>query len=180
MAIPQLVTAEELAEMGERYGNFELVRGKLVPVSFASARHGQLAAEIAAALLAFVKPRQLGVVYVETGYVVERNPDTVRGPDVSFISSDRLRLVPKRGFTAGGPDLAVEIRSRDNTMKSLVAKAQEYITSGTRTVWIVDPEQSQVMVLRPGDSHVVLGAEAILEGHDVLPGFSIPVKDIFS
>ena len=165
MATHQLVTAEELERMGTRNGNYELVRGQLVPVSQPGAEHGELAARIAAALLAFVRPRKLGTVYVETGYILFRGPDTVRGPDVSFLPLHRAAAVRgRRGFVPNGPDLAVEIRSQDNTFAELSDKAQEYLEAGTRLVWVVDPPSQTVRVHEPGHPPRVVPADGVLDG----------------
>src|SRR3990172_9612434 len=117
MATHQLVTAEELERMGEQDFGYELVRGELVPVTPAGDEHAALAALIAGALTAFVRPRRLGVVHVEAGYILSRNPDTVRGLDVAFVSRERRATLGGRvrGFIAGAPDLAVDVRSRDAT-----------------------------------------------------------------
>jgi Uma2 family endonuclease len=124
MATHQLVTAEELERMGERDFGYELLRGELVPVTPAGDEHAALAALIAGALTAFVRPRRLGVVHVEAGYILSRNPDTVRGLDVAFVSRERRATLGGRvrGFIAGAPDLAVDVRSRDATLAELFAE----------------------------------------------------------
>jgi len=145
MPAEALVTAEELLLLpGSKW--LELVRGHLVQVNPAGAHHGRVAAEIAAALIAFVRPRRLGTVMVEAGFVLERDPDTVRGPDVSFARAGHPG-VDRRGFADGAPHLAVEVVSRDNSMRQLLAKADEYLAAGTELVWIIDPEAGTARVL---------------------------------
>jgi Uma2 family endonuclease len=182
MATHQLVTAEELERMGEQDFGYELVRGELVPVTPAGDEHGTLAALIAGALTAFVRPRQLGVVQVEAGYILARNPDTVRGPDVAFVSRERRAALGgrRRGFIPGAPDLAVEVRSTDTTLVELSAKGREYLDAGTRLVWLVDPQSQTVQVHEPGREPRVVSVGAVLDGGDVLPGFALPLAELFN
>ena len=130
MAVRHLVTAEELERMGEpeQGWDYELVRGELVPVMAAGRQHGVLTGSLTFELTSFVRQHGLGRVYTDgLGYKLFSNPDTVRVPDVSFVSRERepaLRGV--RGFVHGAPDLAVEVVSPDNTLAELTAKGQEY------------------------------------------------------
>jgi Uma2 family endonuclease len=180
MATHQLVTAEELERMGSRNGDYELVRGVLVPVTPPGPDHGELAAYLSAQLVAFTRPRRLGTVYVESGYVLFRGPDTVRGPDVSFLSPERAAQVKgRRGFVPFAPDLAVEVRSPDDSPADLSAKAQDYLDAGARLVWVVDPPARTVQVREPGRAPRVLGIDAVLDGGEVLPGFALPLAELF-
>ncbi|MBI3983186.1 MAG: Uma2 family endonuclease [Gemmatimonadetes bacterium] len=181
MAAHQLVTAEELERMGHQDFGYELVRGELVPVSPAGDRHGSLAALMAAALIAFVRPRHLGVVHVGAGYILARSPDTVRGPDVAFISRKRLAALGgrRRGFIPGAPDLAVEVRSADKTFAELQAKAAECLQAGTRLVWLVDPPSQAIHIHQPGLVPRALSIGDVLDGADVLPGFTLPLVELF-
>ena len=182
MAVRQLVTAEELERMGEQDFGFELVRGELVPVTPAGREHGVLTGVLAFELTAFVRAHRLGRVYPDgTGYKLSANPDTVRGPDVSFVSRERdATLKSRRGFIPGAPDLAVEIRSPDDTVAQLEAKAVEYLDAGTQLVWLVHPRSRQVKVHRPGHAPVTLSADDTLDGGDVLPGFTLPLARLFA
>ena len=181
MAVRQLVTAEELERMGSPAFGFELVRGELVPVTPAGDMHGALAAALTGELRAFVQANHLGRVYVETGYRLFSNPDTVRGPDVSFVSRARAAtLKRRRGFIHSAPDLAIEIVSEDNTPAQLATKAAEYLAAGTRLVWIVDPEPRHVRIHQPGRAVVTLPATDTLDGGDVLPGFTLPLAALFA
>jgi Uma2 family endonuclease len=181
MRAKHLVTAEELERMGERGHLLELVRGELVPVNPPGGEHGELAAVMAAELLAFVRPRGLGRVYVESGFVLTRRPDTVRGPDVSFVSRGREAVAGRRaGFVQAAPDLAVEIWSPDNSMVKLRAKAREYLAAGTRLVWLLDPRKRVVEVHAAGTPVVMPDADDSLDGADVLPGFRLSVRALFA
>jgi Uma2 family endonuclease len=185
MAVRPVVTAEELLRMprSDAYVDydFELVRGELVRVTPAGREHGVLSVFLAYELTTFVRRRSLGRVYADgVGYILARNPDTVRGPDVSFVSRTReAALKAVRGFIPGAPDLAVEVRSPDNSLADLVVKADEYLAAGTRLVWIVDPRPRTVEVRRPGLPGATLSGDAVLDGGEVLPGFSLPLSRLF-
>ena len=181
MATHHLVTADELGRMGHQDFGYELVRGELVPVSPPGEEQGRLATHIAARLFDFVVARQLGTVYVETGYVLSRNPDTVRGPDVSFLSAERSAAVRGRvGFVPFAPDLAVEIRSPSNTLAEVSAKAQEYLDAGARLVWVVDPVSQALWIHQAGREPAPVSKGSWLEGGAVLPGFDLSLAELFA
>ncbi len=179
MGVRHLVTAGELERMG---GDFELVRGELVPVMTpAGRRHGRLAAFLTAELETFVRARRVGRVYVEVGYRLFSHPDTVRGPDVSFVSRERETTARGRGgFVPGAPTLAIEIASSDKPMAQLAAKAAEYLEAGALLVWVVDPTRRKVRVHRPGQAARTLSRADTLDGADVLPGFTLPLSRLFA
>lgn len=182
MAVKHLITAEQLERIGKQDYSFELVRGELVPVTPAGREQGILAGFLTVELGMFARERELGRVYVaETGFTLQRNPDTVRAPDVSFVRRERdAALRSRRGFVPGAPDLAIEIRSPDNALAKLATKAGEYLMSGGRLVWIVDPMLRQVHVHRPRQAVIVLSSDATLDGGDVLPGFALPLSRLFA
>jgi Uma2 family endonuclease len=181
MGVPHLVSAEELERMGSN-ARYELVRGELVSVSPPGGEHGELTVLLATALVNFVRPRRLGTVYIETGFILSRHPDTVRGPDVAFVSRERRTSLGGRirGFIPGAPDLAVEIRSPGDTLAELSAKAAEYLRAGTRLVWVVDPATSNVHLHRPGAADSVIRSGASLDGEAVIPGFKFPLNELFA
>src|ERR1043166_3545884 len=176
------VTAEDLWRMGERDYDFELVAGRLVPMTPAGGRHGAVAARLTGALVAHVEAHGLGVVYVaETGYVLRRNPDTVRAPDLSFVSRERpAGREVSLGFIEGPPDLAIEVRSLDDTMAELTRKAEDYLGAGARLVWVVRPERRKVDVHRPGLPVGHLGDDGTLDGYDVVPGVRLTLGNLLS
>jgi Uma2 family endonuclease len=161
-------------------GRCELIRGELIEMSPAGYEHGRLAAEIAGILRDFVKPRSLGAITgAETGFLLERNPDTVRAPDVGFICTDRLPPKKLSGFFEGPPDLAVEILSPSDRASEVIAKVREWLTAGCKTVWIVDPETETITVHEGKERISELGKSDSLNGSDILSGFSVPVKVVF-
>lgn len=174
------ITGEELLKMGD-IGRCELVRGEIVRMSPAGGRHGELANSIAMLLTVHVKSEKLGKVYAaETGFYTQRNPDTVRAPDTMFVSNERVAQIgdPIK-YLDVPPDLAVEILSPDDTRTGVETKVEEYLQTGVRLVWVIDPDRRIVAVYRPSSDRTQLGQSEDLIGEDVLPGFSVPVSQIF-
>ncbi len=179
----QLLTAEEyLALPAPSDGSkHELVRGKIVTMSNPGLRHGEVQVNVAFAIKLFLKSNRHGRVFVESGLITDRKPDTVRGPDVSYYSQERLPLDKEViGLHDQAADLCVEVVSPSNTKKELRAKIKEYFFAGVRMVWVVDPEDRSVVALRAPDEGRTLYDEATLDGGDVLPGFSCKVSDLFA
>jgi Uma2 family endonuclease len=170
-------TAEQLLEATD-LPPCELVRGELRIISPASPRHGRLVMRISGLILNHVVERQLGEVYAaDTGFWLERKPDTVRAPDIAFVSASRFSE-PERGYFEGAPDLAVEMLSPDDRAGEVLEKVQDYLAAGTRSVWIIDPRSRTVTVYRQGGGAAVLRETDTLTD-EVVPGFEIPVRLIF-
>lgn len=175
----RLVTAEELFNYPdiERY---ELVRGTLRVSEPPGGVHGRLAMKLGSRLDDHVTRLELGTVLVEAGYLLEKGPDTVRGPDVSFVSTARLPpdRIPER-FIAGAPDLAVEILSAGDRWAEVEQKVADYLGAGARRVWLVDPKERRVIVRYPDRPSRVLTDRDMLDGEDVVPGFAFPLMELF-
>lgn len=178
---PAPLTVEDLPWLEPEEGRSELVAGVLVREPPPGESHGGIAVDVAAPLHAFVSDHGLGRVFVETGYVLASDPDTVRGPDVSFVSTRRLATGTRRGpYLVEAPDLAVEIVSPDDSRRKVAEKAAEYLAAGARAVWVVDPRHRTVTVHRPGHPSVTLGLDETLNGDPYLPGLRLPVADLFA
>jgi Uma2 family endonuclease len=177
MSETRLVTAEELLAMGQ--GRRELILGEVVELSHPGPRHGWITARICRLLDEFVESGDLGPICTDTGFRLERDPDTVRAPDVAFIAADRLEGHDPRKFLPFAPDLAVEVVSPNDFYPAVEAKAAMWIAHGTRAVWVVEPESRRVFVYRPGEPRVDLGADDEIDGGDALPGFTAPVERFF-
>lgn len=176
-----LLTAEEFYE---RFAgkDFELVRGKVVPMAPTSPEHGDTDSNLHLKLGAHVKERQLGKVYLNTGFILFRNPDVIRGPDQAFVSRARIdqHPPPESGFWPLAPDLVVEVVSPNDTAEDVALKVSEYLAAGVRMVWVVYPRQHQVHQFRPGSDPRILTGEALLDGDDVVPAFRIKLDEIWS
>ncbi|HEU4417445.1 MAG TPA: Uma2 family endonuclease, partial [Planctomycetota bacterium] len=116
----------------------------------------------------------------ETGFLLARSPDTVLAPDLSFVCTERLPPARTRGYFPGPPDLAVEVRSPDDTRRKVHKKALSWLRHGARMVWVVDPMAESVTVYRGRDDVDELGEEDEAQGGDVVPGFCVRVRDLFA
>jgi Uma2 family endonuclease len=178
----QILTAEQYARLPEnKMYRDELIRGFVCvrepgPPGFS---HGDIDGHFGYLLSAFVMPRRLGRVVHNTGFVLERNPDTVCGPDISFMAAERVPDQVDTAYLPGAPDLAVEILSRSNSKKDTAWHVAIYLRTGARLVWVVDPRKHTITVNRPNIQPEILGANDMLSGHDVLPGFQCRVADVF-
>lgn len=176
-----LVTAEELFERPDDGGRYELVEGALVPVTPAGARHGAITFRIAYLLAGHVEAHDLGVGgTAEPGFILRRNPDVVRAPDVSFVARARI---PATGVPTGywpcAPDLAVEVVSPSDRLSDVQTKLADYFSAGTRLVWVVEPETRTVYAYRSLHDVQAIGGDGELDGGDVLPGFRCAVSRLF-
>jgi Uma2 family endonuclease len=175
-----LMTAEEFAALPQPVDGSlqELIRGKVIQMPPVQGRHGFVVTNIATLLNVFtMKPRK-GWVVVESGVILERDPDTVRGPDVSFYSIARHPGPPDRYFEIP-PDLAVEVLSPDDRRSKVREKIREYISKGVKLFWLVDPEAKTVTVYRGSLRGAEYDESETLDGGDILPGFTCPITDLF-
>ena len=179
--IKQLVTAEELWQLSGGGKNYELIRGELIEVTPPGGVHGNIAIRLGSLLQNFADTHQLGKVMVETGFRLTSQPDTVRGPDISFLSAAKIPTTGlPDGYISGPPDLAVEIVSAGDTASEIQDKVQDYLTYGAQLVWVVYPQQRIVIVHYPDGAARTLRETDTLAGETVLPGFTCRVGDIFS
>ncbi len=174
-------TVEDLYDMPEDGLRQELQAGFLVSEPLPSFRHGRVTAAVTELLRRHVRRHRQGVVLAgDAGFILARDPDTVRGPDVAFVAKEHLHRVrdPAAAFS-GPPDLAVEVLSPSNTPAAIHAKVADYIAAGTRLVWVVDPEQETVRVYGSLLSPRLISREDALDGEDVVPGFRVSVRKLF-
>jgi Uma2 family endonuclease len=177
-----LFTAEELFRLSSTGRRYELVRGELYEMPPAGGRHGNVAMTIGIFIGVYVRAHQLGTVFAaETGFILGLNPDTVRAPDASFVSRDRLPQgeVPS-GFLEMAPDLAVEVLSPNDRSRDVREKVDDWLQAGTRLVWVIDPVARTVTVHGSLENSQRLTEEDLLGGGDVVPGFSCAVRELFA
>jgi len=175
------VSLEEFQRLPEEDGRrVELSRGRLIREPRPGAEHGWLAGRVFRAVDAYVEEHGAGLVIFETGFLLNVEPPTVRGPDVAFIAEANLPSggVPS-GFWTVPPDLAVEVVSPSNTSEEMQEKVLQYLEADTRLVWVVDPGTRSVTVYRSRNEIRLLTEGDTLDGADVLPGFRLSVADLF-
>ena len=177
----KLMTAEELLEMPDDGFRYELVRGELVKMAPAGRVHGKRGNRVNYSLSAHVYENDLGETYLaETGFHLETDPDHVLAPDIAFVSREREEATPDvDGFFPGPPDLAVEVVSPSDRLTEVADKVAEWLAAGTRMVVVVNPRNRTVQ------SHTLDGVTELteadtLDGGDVVPGWRLPVADIFA
>ena len=177
----QLVTADELLELSSTGFHGELIRGVLCESMPPGVDHARIAAKFVMRLGAFIEPRRLGRVLVgDPGVKVERDPDTVRGPDVAVISAERLPLDQRvSGYTDVIPELVVEVKSPNDSRDQINDKAQMWLRHGVLLVWVVYPDERTVEAHHADQGVVLYREDDELDGMDVLPGFACAVRPLF-
>lgn len=182
MTVKQLVKAEELWDMPDVPGKrLELVNGAVAEVLGSGALQSLIATNLLWSLSRFVDEQDLGLVFPDgLGYVLRRAPDCVRIPDISFSAWDR---VPEgevaEWFWEGAPTLAVEVVSPHDRAVDLHERVHDYLDAGSVQVWVLWPRRQSISVYRSDADTRELGPDAILDGADILPGFSVRVGDLF-
>ena len=178
MATTVLLTADELLALPEAERG-ELIAGVMRPVSPVGKPHWRLTGRLDRRVGGFAEEHDLGEVGPEAGFILSRDPDTVLGPDLSFVRAERLPPLAEEGFFEGPPDLAVEVLSPSNTATEVARKVALYLEAGCPLVWVVDGPRRHVHVHRPGRPPRTLGIGDALDGADVLPGFTLPLAELF-
>jgi Uma2 family endonuclease len=182
MAINErLMTADELLAMPDDGQRHELVRGELRTMPPGGWEHGYESIRVAASLAPHVIRHKMGgVAGADTGFRLSTTPDTVRVPDLAFVRLDRLPSgAARRGYFQGAPDLAVEVISPNDLYTEVEEKVAEWLEHGTLMVLVVNPRRQTVAVHRPGQPVRMLGVDDTLDGEDVVPGWTMAVRDIF-
>ncbi|MCY4622639.1 MAG: Uma2 family endonuclease [bacterium] len=177
----KLLTAGELLRLYSRGVRGELVRGVLHETMPTGQEHGEIVMNLGAELSKFIKPRRLGrLTGSDAGVWLERDPDTVREPDVAFFSAARVPPGMRvTGYSETVPDLVAEIVSPNDSRREVRDKARMWLSHGVRLVWVLHPDTRTVDVHRPDLPASTLLEDAFLDGADVLPGFYCAVSAVF-
>ena len=180
-AATRLMTADELLDMPDDGYRYELIRGELIRMSPAGNLHGKYAMRVGTPLSNFVDDNDMGEVYAaETGYILDPDCHTVRAPDVSFISRERLEEIGETdGYWPAAPDLAVEVISPNDRYAEVEAKVLEWLDAGTRMVIVVNPRTRTVRVYRSPTNVADLTLDGEIDGGDIVPGWRLAVSRIF-
>jgi Uma2 family endonuclease len=180
-AVPRRLTADEFAAMPHQGLRLELIRGEIVAMAPAFGDHGSTTMQLSILLGQFVLTHKLGRVYAaETGFLLARNPDTVRAPDVAFIQTSRLTAeTDSPNWVPVIPDLVGEVVSSIDRKTQVVDKVRTWLTAGVRLVWVAYPSKGIIEVHRPHHPLIALNTSDQLDGYDVVPGFTAPVARVF-
>lgn len=180
-----MTTQKTLLTAGEFYlfccrndGWYELVDGEVIELAPPNDEHGSTSLNVGYAFKGYSRLRGVGEARVETGYTLRTGPDTVRGPDVSFVLQPRVEGRGS-GFPVGAPDIAVEIVSPSNTAADVARKVAEYPAAGSQRVWVVYPAGRRVVIHRADGSVLSYDDGEVITDEELLPGFSLPLSEIF-
>jgi Uma2 family endonuclease len=175
----RLITGEELFRTPD-FNPCELVNGRVVPTMPTGDEHADVESELGMRLRAYGKETGCGrAVGGEVGIYIRRDPDTVRAADLVFISRERDLRPRAKGYFEIAPELVVEVLSPDDRVSRVREKLRDYFSAGVRVVWVVDPASRRVLVHRSLTDLTVLDDQKILTDEELLPGFSVPVSDLF-
>ncbi|MCS7030299.1 MAG: Uma2 family endonuclease [Gloeomargarita sp. SKYG116] len=177
----QIWTDEEFMRLPQDGHRYEIVNGELVDMGSAGALHSYLSTLLSAALVNYCLPKKLGVVLDSSTSFKMKNGNR-RSPDMAFFAKERLQGMQELpiGYLEGAPDLAVEILSPGNTVAELEDKITEYFENGARLVWVISPTQHYILVYRCAhEPDRLLKSADVLDGENVIPGFSLPLTELF-
>jgi len=176
-----LLTAEDFAALPHDSLRLELVRGEIRARAPGFGDHGVAVMQISYPIAQHIYMRKLGCVYATgTGFLLSRNPDTVRAPDCAFIQASRVTPAATAAFwNPVIPDLVFEVVSSGDRPKAVAEKVSMWLDAGVRLVWVVYPTRREVVAHRLGQPEATLTERNTLDGLDVIPGFTLPIADIF-
>ena len=178
---PKLLTADDLLRLYSEGVRGELIRGVLCETMASGQEHGEIVMNLGIEMGNFIKPRKLGrLMGSDSGVWLERDPDTVREPDIAFFSADKVPEGKRvTGYAEVVPDIVVEIASPSDSRREVHDKAHMWLGHGVRLVWVVHPETRTVDVHSSDGTVTTLAHDDTLDGLDALPGFSCPVSAVF-
>jgi Uma2 family endonuclease len=176
MTVEEFERIRTLPENNDR--TFELIDGEMVE-KMPTEEHGSIIGNLLAQLVLFVKQHKLGIVTTDARHRVPKDKHNDFRPDISFISYARKQEIVRKGFVPLMPDLAVEVKSPDHSALLMRKKAAYYIENGSKVVCLMFPLKRVVEVYTADGDLDLLGEDDVLDGGDVLPGFTMAVKEVF-
>jgi Uma2 family endonuclease len=183
MAVTQrkLTTADELWAIGDDECRYDLIEGELYRMSPASPKHGAVVHEFSTSLGIYLRSNPIGGAYgAESGFRLSRDPDTVLAPDAAFVRSEKIPPDDQQdGYWEVVPDLVVEVISPSDTVRYVVDKVAAYLDAGVEVVLTIDPKRLTLSIHTQDGVTRTLRENDVLELPNILPGFSLPVREIF-
>ncbi len=181
----KLITAEEFFDWVELPANrgrrFELIAGEVIEMPPAGKFHGFVCGNVAGILRNFAIARTKGYVCTnDAGVIVRRNPDSVRGPDVTFYEDQETADDMQRQYADIPPVLAVEVVSPGDRINDIMQRVGQLLSRGVQTVWVVDPEARDVSICRAGTEPVLVSGIEPVTGGQTLDDFSCPASEFFA
>jgi Uma2 family endonuclease len=182
---PHILTADDVLELPDPEGGIghELVDGRAVPVMPASPVHGRLIVKVAYLLERHVREHGLaGIVYSDAGFVLglRRDRERMRSPDVAYVEREKVEAHPDPGrLFRCVPDLAIEIDLTSGKKPHGQQRIVDYLEAGVRRVWAIDPHSRTAVAYRPDGSARLVRSDEALEGEDAVPGFRLPLGELF-
>ena len=182
---PGWVNSQDFSALAHQHPDkhMELIAGRVYETPLLGFEHGVIAGNFAGFIGMYVRSHDLGrVTMTGTGYLIhtdDTGKDTLLTPDVGFVAKARVPAASTRSYARLAPDLAVEVVSPNDKAEEIHAKVNKYLQYGTRAVWVAYPETHTVVVHTP-EGAKTLSENDVIDGGDVLPGFTLPVRDIFT
>jgi Uma2 family endonuclease len=173
------LTLEEFAQLPGDGLRHEISEGELICMAPAKFLHTLVVVAVFEVLQVYLKQRGGARAFPEAGYVLSHDPLTIRQPDVSVLSAERIRATDVDGYVEGAPELAIEIVSPSQSAEDLEVKVQQYLRSGGKQVWVVYPITRRVHIFLASGEVTILNETQKLDAGDLLPGFSVKVADLF-
>ena len=180
--LADLITAEEFAARPDDGVLTELIRGRITRMNLPKPLHGLVCFKAALKIGGFIEANKLGWVFAnDSGVITEREPDSVRGPDLAYCSYQRLpkSARPQREYLDVAPELVVEVRSPDDRWPALQAKVAEYLAAGVLVVCVLDAVAEFAVIYTPDAAPRQFSGDDVVEFSNVLPGFSVHVREFF-
>lgn len=179
VAATKKYSLEEYAQLPDDGTRRELDEGELVMMTFPKSRHSFAASNLYDSLNPWVRAHGLGRCFMEAGFLLQRQPPILRGPDVAFVRAERIESVDPDLWFEGGPDLAVEVISPSERSSDVARKVEQYLRHGSRLVVAIQPMDEVLRVHRFARPTVILGPADALEIPDLFPGWSMPIAELF-
>lgn len=178
MAAKTRLTLEEFECLTHDGMLHELNEGEFVSVTHPKFRHTRIAHRLQEVLSGYLQAKPTGEIFLEAGCLLRVDPPTLRVPDVSYLSADRIRQAPLDEYVEGTPELAVEIVSPSDSAEDLDQKVMQYLAAGSLSVWVFCPRTRKIHIHRAHSNPLVVEENQFLEAPELFPGWSVRVSDL--